>query len=635
MKKISRLLIIALFIISIITSSCVVSFAVNELELVVNGVAKASIVIPQNPEKSERYAANILRERLKTITGAELPLINDSEEPSGSEINIGQTNRKQFDFGQKPKGSYFVTADNSHLYICGTGSSGTLDGVYRFLEDICGYTVYEAEVVSCPSLNSISVPVDINIAYTPFFEYRQLDTASISNAEYDRFHSINCSPVRSDEEGAYVPYLGYFAHSLSTYYCAAAQYFESHPEYFALHQDKRVPDQLCLTNDEVLEIVTNEVLALLKREHNPGADLQIVSLTQADNQHYCTCPKCAAVDAENNSHAGTMISFVNKVAAAVKQAGYNNVAIDTFAYQYTRQVPEKVRPLDNVIVRLCSIECCFGHTIDDPKCKENVKFMADLKGWSKICNRLYVWDYVNNYSETLSPFANFQVLQRNVQVFYENGVKGLYEEGNYYMNICNGEFYELRTYLLANVMKNPYRNDYDELMLNYLNAVYGPGGEYLKEFIDIITKYAVTDRKHIGIRQQPKDALPGIKNRDITRADTLWENAKAAAEDRRQLERIERSEICWQHWKCANFKKEFSIFHSLYDYMTVRKQFCQKLQDFNITYVGEGEIKKLSPQPFRVYFMSVINWESKFDDNPIYKFLDPFAERLYNYLEQR
>ena len=82
-----------------------------------------------------------------------------------------------------------------------------------------------------------------------------------------------------------------------------------------------------------------------------------MSLTQHDNQKYCECENCKALDEANGSHAGTMITFVNTVAERVKAAGdYDNVVFDTFAYQYTRKAPTAVVPREDVIVRLCSIE---------------------------------------------------------------------------------------------------------------------------------------------------------------------------------------------------------------------------------------------------------------------------------------
>ena len=37
--------------------------------------------------------------------------------------------------------------------------------------------------------------------------------------------------------------------------------------------------------------------------------------------------------------------------------------MDTLAYRYTRQAPKTIKPADNVIIRLCSIECCFSHPL--------------------------------------------------------------------------------------------------------------------------------------------------------------------------------------------------------------------------------------------------------------------------------
>ena len=67
---------------------------------------------------------------------------------------------------------------------------------------------------------------------------------------------------------------------------------------------------------------------------------------------------------------GTLLRFVNAVADAVAER-YPDVLVDTLAYQYTRNVPKLTRPRRNVIIRLCSIECCFRHPLTDETCPEN------------------------------------------------------------------------------------------------------------------------------------------------------------------------------------------------------------------------------------------------------------------------
>ena len=558
-------------------------------------VSDAVIVIPVNASQTDSYAAERLQYYLNKITASDISIVTD-DSSAGYEICVGATNRSSADFSDSADGSYIITSSADKIIINGAGNKGTINGVYAFLEKYCGCHWYEAEVIVIPENADLLIPADINIEYTPFFEYTEADTASACDVEFSLANGLVGGVYRdfTEEQGSAVEYIGRFAHTLTTSYCKAETYFAEHPEYFALRDGERNPSQLCLTNEKVIEIVTQEVLDQLAEMHNPDADIQIVSLTQHDNFLYCQCDKCKAVDDENGSQSGTMITFVNKVARRVKENGnYDNIVFDTFAYQYTRKAPTKVTPRDDVIVRLCSIECCFGHTLDDPKCEQNIDFMKDLEDWSKICNRIYIWDYVNNYRETACIFPNFGVMQRNVQIFYEHNVKGIYEEGNYYIDQCDAEFGEMRTYLLAKLMQNPYL-DYSAEIDGYLNAVYGDGGCYIREFIDFTTEHAVTDTKHLTIYQPSTDTLYDVTKKDIRYCNELWGKAREAAKTDEQLQQIRRSEISWKYWKAMNKRGEFSRLNYPYVYMNAGEQLYNDLIEMGITSFGEGSTLELS-----------------------------------------
>ncbi len=594
-------------------------------------VKNSVIVIPQNPSETDAYAAQRLKYYLDKITGASLEILADSENNAGFEICVGATNRTDKDFSDYADGSYVITSTAHRVIINGAGNKGTINGVYAFLEKYCGCHWYESEVIVIPENKSLTVPQNINDGYTPFFEYTETDTASSRDAEFSLANGLTGGVYRSftAEQGSGVGYLGPFAHTLTTFFCKSDTYFAEHPEYFALRDGKRVPQQLCLTNEKVKEIVTAEVLALLSEQHNPHADIQIVSLTQHDNFLYCQCDKCKAIDDENGSQSGTMISFVNDIAGRVKQHGYDNVVFDTFAYQYTRKAPKIVRPREDVIVRLCSIECCFGHTLDDSGCALNVDFMNDLKEWGEICNRIYIWDYVNNYRETVCIFPNFGVMQRNVQIFYENNVKGLYEEGNYYIADCDGEFGEMRTYLLSKLMQNPYL-DYSAEMNGYLEAVYGAGGCFIREFIDIMTKHAVTEKDHLSIYQPSTDTLYGMTKEDVEHCDGLWEKAKAAAQTEEQLAQICRSELSWRYWKSANKCGEFSRWQFPYLYMNASEKLHDDLKEMNVMVFGEGSQHTLSDCELLYLYRDIHKWTTLYEEW-FWDVLNPFAVKLYEF----
>ena len=400
-----------------------------------------------------------------------------------------------------------------------------------------------------------------------------------------------------------------------------------------MHNGSRTPSQLCLTNEDVKDIVTQEALDLLAEKHNPEATIQILSITQADNGEYCMCENCAALDAENGSQAGTMLTFANEIARRIKlHEEYDNVVIDTFAYQYTRKAPTNVVPRDDVIVRLCSIECCFGHTLDDPDCEANVTFMQDLADWSKICDRLYIWNYNLNCDESVNIYANFGTLQRNTQIFYEHNVKGIYQQGVFYIAECDAEFGEMKTYLLSKLMQDPYL-DYDAEMLGYLTGVYGPGGKHLKEFIDIVTDHAVTKFKHLYLEEDSRFSLPGMMPWEVSRCDELWELAKQEAETEEQLEQIRRSEICWRYWKCANKRSEFSLFQSPYLQMKANQELYEDFVDLGITRMGERVGHDLSSNELRHYTRRIYTWITLYDE-PVWDAINPYMIAVYNIMEK-
>ena len=594
-------------------------------------VADAVIVVAQDASQTDNYAAQKLKYYLDEIVGGDLAIVTD-DSGADAEICVGATNRSDFDSADKADGSYAITSSTDKIIIDGAGNKGTINGVYAFLEKYCGCHWYESEVIVVPENSALTVPTDIDFEYTPYFEYTETDTASSRDIEFSLANGLTGGVYRSftAEQGLHVGYVGKFAHTLVTTYCKPELYFDEHPEYYALRGLERVPQQLCLTNEAVRDIVTAEVLAALEENHNPDADMQIVSLTQHDNFLYCQCDSCKAVDEENGSQSGTMISFVNEIARRVKaHGGYDNIVFDTFAYQYTRKAPTKVVPREDVIVRLCSIECCFGHTLDDESCELNADFMNDLKEWGKICNRIYIWDYVNNYRDTVCVFPNFGVMQRNVQIFAENNVKGVYEEGNYYINDCDAEFAELRTYLLSKLMQDPYL-DYSAEMDGYLNAVYGEGGCYIREFIDIMTEHAVTDKKHLSIYQASTETLYDMKKEDISHCDELWEKAKAAAQTDEQLQQIRRSELSWRYWKCSNKCGEFSRWQFPYVYMSEGERLHNDFKEMGIRVFSEGGLP-LSDCELLYLYRVPSKWTTLYEEW-FWDVLNPIAIRLYKAL---
>ncbi len=540
-----------------------------------------SILVPASPSPYESFAIGKLKEALSEVLGEE---IQESTTADGNYIAVGSAS--DLDLSGAAENGYRIAVKDGNIHIGGTGVRGLQAGVNRFLEEFCGRKVYTGDITVLPQAESITVPADTDISYAPFFEYTETDWKSPRNNNYSLANGLNGGTYRSlpEEAGSTVDYLGGFCHTMGSL-CETEKYEETNPEMLALHDGERTVDQPCLTNPEVLEIATANVLKILREKHNPQASLQIVSVTQNDNYHYCECERCKAFEAAHGGvQSATMINFVNSIADTVKEAGYDNVAVDTFAYQYTRKAPEGIAPRDNVIVRLCTIECCFCHALDDPKCSRNVDLMKDLEDWSEICDRIYVWDYTTNYSNTCIVFPDFGIIQRNIQVFYENNVKGVYEEGNYYIDGCDTEFGELRAYMIAKCLQDPYC-DLDSEVDGFLKAYYGPGGGYIGEILDRHVENACRLGNHISIGESPRASFI-FTSCEVSEINALWAKAKEAAETDEQLANIERSELSWRFWKASADKDEFSVLNP--GRFDEREKLFEDFKDHGVVRLNEG-----------------------------------------------
>src|SRR5262249_6914592 len=158
--------------------------------------------------------------------------------------------------------------------------------------------------------------------------------------------------------------------------------------------------QLCLSNSAVRRIA----IATVRRWMREKPEATIFSVSQNDWSNYCTCKDCARITKEEGSPVGPYLRFVNAIADAVRDE-YPDKVTDTLAYQFTRRPPKVTRPRPNVIVRLCDIECCFAHPLGARADidRRNADFARDLRGWSAVAERLYIWDYVVTFGHTIMP----------------------------------------------------------------------------------------------------------------------------------------------------------------------------------------------------------------------------------------
>ena len=511
--------------------------------LFLDGKSDYKIVISAYASTSEQTAAKELQQYIEQMSGALLPITNDLN-TTGKRIIMGYNGRVKALTGaqmpEKDDESFTYKTVGSDLLIWGGSQRGTMYGVFTFLEREFGIHWLTPSCTVVPKYRGWKLP-RLNHSEKPFIGYRYSNYFVANNAKWSAHtrENMKWGPT-INEYGNIEAYWG--AHTMGEF-VTTREFFGSHPEYFCLRDGKRYGDygQLCLSNPEVLEICKERLMQFMRRNPN----YRIYSLSQNDNFLFCQCDKCKAIEDQYGGHSGIIVWFVNQVADAVKQE-FPDKFVGTFAYQYSRQPPTNIKPRENVVIRLCSIECCFAHPLD-AGCLQNEKFMSDLKGWAELAPHLFIWDYIVDYAQYIAPWPNFQVLGPNIKVFGDNKAIGIFEEAQY--QSAGAEFDEMKAWTVNQLLWNP-NQDVDSLVSIFVKGYYGKAAPYIKEYYDLCQRLVKPDI-HYGIYIRENHEI--YSDDFILKAFAILDKAKAAAETewlREQVDRVRMQPLylyCMRH----------------------------------------------------------------------------------------
>jgi hypothetical protein len=525
MRSFSRrnsVLLIAFLLVSFTTSQAAFTLALKS-------EPKCFIIQQTDASDSEKHAAAELKLHLDAMTGGAFAILPDRAIESCALFDIRTNNSiivgpgpaasKYFpDVDLKTYGpeEFIIRTTNHFVLLAGGRPRGTIYAVNRFLQDQLGVRWWTPWATNIPHHSTLKIP-DLSIRSQPAFEYRGAYWFTGFDPLWKtRNGGNNESHIIPASLGGCVQYKG-FCH---TFYPLVPpdKYFAGHPEWYSLINGKRTHEraQLCLTNPKLRDFMVERVKEWLRQ----CPDCQIISVTQNDWDGHCECPDCKALDDAEGSHSGTMITFVNYIAEKIEPE-FPNVAVDTFAYQYTRKPPKTVKPRKNVIVRLCSIECNFRKPLTDPS---NASFAADIQKWSEIAPRLYIWDYVTDFSHYIHPHPDWFTLGPNARFFQANKVKGVFEEGAYAG--YGAEMAEMRAWILCQLLWNPQQDD-RKLIREFLDGYYGKASaKFIYEYLQLLHRESEDFYLACYLRKNP---APYLTFKTLARAEELWQQAERVA----------------------------------------------------------------------------------------------------------
>ena len=492
--------------------------------------AAYTIVRPANASPSQIYAADELQKFMEQMTGVKLPIVADDAPLPERAILLGDTRHSAAilrgataiqDLGDD---GFRLKTRPPHLLILGGPVRGTLYGVYETLERFGGCRWYTSWHSVIPDCAAFTIP-ELDETQKPAFAMRTSFWFDMFKGDLAARNKLNSSSHGlKDKHGGAIRFCkGHFVHTFQGL-VPPVEFFDKHPQYFSEINGKRIKDnaQLCLTNPDVLKIVITRVLENIRQDPNGN----LYSVSQNDCLNFCTCPACMAVDTREGSNAGTMIAFVNQVAEAVEKE-FPNVLIETLAYKMTRKPPKTVRPRRNVVVRICPIECEYSKPLDRSAYEHNRKFVDEIRQWSAMTEKLYVWDYTTNFRDYLGPFPNVLALQGNLKFFRDNHVVGVFEQGAYQGR--HADFAELKAWLLARWLWNP-ELPAEPLLNDFFKGYYGAPAPLVRKYFDEIHAFYQRPEANLGIYDNVLREGP-VPSAFYASAVDLWRQAEAAVKD--------------------------------------------------------------------------------------------------------
>jgi hypothetical protein len=559
--------------------------------LFAEGKSDYCIAIDKDASESEQFAAKELQHWIKECGGVELPVKAIEEDHSGYRIVVGYNSYIKTKIGIEPPAwndeSFTYRSSGGDILIYGGRQRGTMYGVFSFLERELGCRFYTPAVSLAPKhtnygFSELSHSEKPGIAVRNDFYYEAFNPTWAARNK-NNGELLSFTMVSRDQPGGVEVFFG--VHTFQ-HFVPGKEFFDKHPEYFALIDGKRVhihrdlESQLCLTNPEVLNIVIERVKDTIRKH----PDYLIFDVSQNDSWGtsengcfgQCMCDKCQAIVKEEGSESGPIIWFVNQVAESIEKE-FPDKYIGTFAYAYSVNPPKNIRPRENVVIRLCT-HGCRSHNVGT--CPNNQVCIENLKVWGAIAPHLYIWDYVVSFGDYLCPFPNLNALQASIKAFRDNHAIGVMEQAAYQSR--GAELAELRMYLLSRLLWNP-DCDVKDVIFDFTNGYYGHSGKYIRKYLDLLHAQ-IMPNSHINNVLSAKDSI--FTDHFTLKAQALFEKAEKVADNQEILERVELASLSVLNLKCRRLPV-VSYYDGTYD------KFCRIADREKVTFYNEsGGVKE-------------------------------------------
>lgn len=528
-----------------VTIAIIMGGAVSRpITLVENGSPRCCIVIADDATPTIHHASTELATYLQRISGAEVPIVGESQFEGGTRIDVGLTDRTRTDL---PRGCFgdeervLIRTNPESVTVCGSSDRATLFAVYRFLElQGCRWLTPEPENEIVPRRSTLVVE-DLHVDTKPAFRWRMFIGGRRDESEpwgvKVGLNGLYTPETAMDNGACYYYPVGF--DSVHTWYkiIPNERDFEKHPEWYPLLNGKRVPTevhgkQLCVTAPGLVDEFAERVIQVF--DEDPVC--RLMSISPNDGRGWCECEACAELDKElcggRTTRQGLGVErpfrgdrvfwFANEVAERVATQHPDRKLL-VLAYINYAEPPDTVRPHPNVVPFLCHYAPAdYARAINDPMSEPNRQFNELLKKWVEITPNVLIYSYVSKSMWWQLPRPVLKNFTADIKYYHQLGIKRYFCQSSLSDWALDGPLY----YTIAKLLWDPAANP-AAIAAEWIDGMFGPAAEDMAEFYEAVD--ASVRQTGQPYSDNPLRDVPGLYDR------MLLDEAMAAIQRAEQI----------------------------------------------------------------------------------------------------
>ena len=262
---------------------------------------------------------------------------------------------------------------------------------------------------------------------------------------------------------------------------------------YAKQNSNTIHDQFCFSSDYLYRYIENYI-----SDNFSATRTSRFAILPNDNSWVCLCHKCRELGNTQGNAAPAVFHMIRRLAERFPHHHFF-----TSWYQTTRHLPDDTLPANAGV--LISAMDYPPAAVSTPQEEEFEKLLAN---WSRKTNKMYIWDYINNFDDYITPYPVFEMMQRRLQLYARNNVKGIFLNGS---GTDYSTLSDIKTYILSTLLQNP-DTLWRPLLRTYCEENYPVTGQAIRQFIIEQEDYVLQKGKPLpmydGIDKALKTYLP-------------------------------------------------------------------------------------------------------------------------------